>query len=607
MNLQKIALIGTPNSGKTLFFNRLTGLKQKVANYPGVTLEQKTATYKFNSSLQIIDLPGLYSLAPSSMEAKITTKFLQQKQIDSIFIIAESTDLQKGLFLTMQILQLNIPCCLFLNMEDELTSRGGKIDLKELSKQLGINVYSISALKGWGLKDIFAQLKNSPQNFFTLSQKSSQKKESKKLSPLETMENAKKCSEKVITKKVNSDTLTEKIDGVLLHRFWGSIFFIFFFLIIFQTIFSWSAPLSDLTESSLEWLKSKWSVLLPKEGFLVDLINEGIYSGIVGVVVFLPQIILLFFFIAIMEFSGYMSRASFVADKVVGKFGLQGGSFLPLLSSFACSIPGILSTRTIANQKQRLITIFISPFMPCSARLPVYTLVVLAFVPDKSYILHWRTFAMIFLYLSGAFAGLITAVVLKKIWKIKEDYHQDYIQEIPPYRIPTMRSILIFLWQKVYSFVSKVGKIIIVLSILLWILLSYPQKEVAENGVASSYAGQIGKVIEPVIEPLGFDWRIGIALVSSLAAREIVISTLAIIYQVKEDSAKMLQTFRKEMTPATAISLLIFFMFALQCFSTIAIAKKETMGWKIPIAMFVYMFFLAYFSSLIFYQLVRIF
>ena len=599
---KKIALIGTPNSGKTLFFNRLTGLKQKVANYPGVTLEKKTGQYKFNSKLKIIDLPGLYSLDPSSMEAKVTTEFLKKEKLDAIFIVVESTDILKGIFLTMQLLKFNIPCQLFLNMEDELASRGGKIDTEKLSLELGINIFSISALKGWGLKKVFTELKNSAEIFFT----SPQKKIDKNLSTIEIMDEAQKCCKKVILKKIKSDVFSEKLDAILLHRFWGSIFFILFFIVIFQSIFSWSAPFSDLIENSLEWLKEKWSLLLPEKGLIVSLINEGIFSGIVGVAVFLPQIIILFFFIAVMEFTGYMSRASFVADKVMGKFGLQGGAFLPLLSSFACAIPGILSTRTIANKKQRWITIFISPFMPCSARLPVYTLVVLAFVPDKSYILHIRTLTMIFLYFLGILIALITAVILKKIWKIKDDYQQDYIQEIPPYRIPTLGSIFIFLWQKVHTFVAKTGKIIIVLSILLWILLSYPQKAVEIEGVSKSYAGRVGKMIEPTIEPLGFDWRIGIALVSSLAAREVVISTLAIIYQTDEgESQKILTTFQKEMTFATAMSLLIFFMFALQCFSTIAVVKKETMGWKIPIVMFVYMSLLAYFCSLITYQVIR--
>lgn len=599
--IKKIALIGTPNCGKTLFFNRLTGLRQKVANYTGVTLDKKIGKYKFNSSIEIIDLPGLYSLAPSSLEAKVTANFLEEEKVDAIFVIAESTDIVKGIFLAMQIQQTNIPCQLFLNMEDELTSRGGKIDIKKLSNQLGIDVYSISALKGWGLKDFFVKLKNSPQDFFVPSKK----KIDKKLSPLEVMQKAKKCGEGVVLKKVQSDVFSEKLDGILLHRFWGSLFFILFFIVIFQSIFSWASPLSDLVEVSLEWLKEKWSLLLPESGFVTDLINEGIFSGIVGVAVFLPQILILFFFIALMEFSGYMPRASFVSDKTMEKFGLQGGSFLPLLSSFACAIPGILSTRTIANKKQRLITIFISPFMPCSARLPVYTLVVLAFIPDENYILNLRTWAMIALYLLGALVGFITAAVLKKIWKVKEDYHQDYIQEIPPYRMPTLKSIAIFLWQKIWTFISKTGKIIVVLSIVLWILLSYPKKAVEENGISKSYAGTMGKVIEPVIEPLGFDWRVGIGLVSSLAAREVVISTLAIIYQTEEESDKMIETFKKEMTSATAVSLLVFFMFALQCFSTIAVVKKETMGWKIPIAMFIYMSALAYVSSLIVYQVSR--
>lgn len=613
MNKETWALVGNPNSGKSVLFNRFTGLNQKVANYPGVTVEKISGRFKYSSkSVEIVDLPGIYGLSNYSEDAHIAVDFLLsgKTKINRLILVIDSTNLSRSLILPLQLLAMNLPCILVLNMEDELKARGGVIDKKLLSKELGLPVFSISAIKGWGLNALIDYLKEQINTEKKGNNASAFPHVIKQKDQLELeikseffAQKANVLGKKVIQKKIKSDVFSDKLDAILLHRVWGLLIFSLLFLFVFQSVFSYVTPLMDGVEAGFAWLgesiESSW-----KDSWYRNLLVEGVIGGVGSVLVFLPQITVLFFFIGLLEFSGYMSRASFVTDRFMNKVGLQGKSFLPLLSSYACAIPGVMATRSLESKRERLITIFISPFMTCSARLPVYILLITAFIPDKYYlggIIGLRTLSFLFLYILGGMAAIGTAAILKKIWASTESL--PFIQELPPYRYPTLRAIIQFVWQRVWLFLKKAGGIIFVITVLLWALASFPSKSVEQEGVKASYVGHIGLAIEPIIKPLGFDWKIGIGLVTSLAAREVVVSTLAIIYSINEENEdKLLEIIRRELNFAQGMSLLVFFIFALQCLATLAVVKRETGNWKLPVFMFIYMSSLAYLFSFVCYQ-----
>ncbi|MBL6446151.1 ferrous iron transport protein B [Fulvivirga sp. 29W222] len=694
----KIALVGNPNSGKSSLFNHLTGLNQKIGNFPGVTVDKKTGYCKLDdhTRAKIIDLPGTYSIYPNSTDEKIVYDILGNKadplHPDVVVVIVDASNFKRNLLLFTQIHDLNIPCILVLNMMDIVEKTGLAIDADKLSSELGVPVIPMKARQGKGI-DVLkrALLENLEQHFhpifnayelapdaidavkktFSVNDDyvAYQMLQQYRINSFLT-ENEKNLIIDITEKhQFNRDELrrketleryaainhfidgavketftqlpkrwTQKLDRVFTHKIWGYLIFLFILFMIFQSIFAWATvpmDLIDLTFSELSvYLKSQ----LP-EGALTGLLTEGIIPGIGGIVIFIPQIAILFAFISILEETGYMSRVVFLMDKIMRKFGLNGKSVVPLISGVACAIPAIMATRTIENWKERLITIFVTPLMSCSARLPVYTILIALIIPEKTIggIFNLQGLALMGMYLLGFVAAIVSALIMRLILKTKE--RSFLVMELPTYKMPRWKNVGLTMYEKSKTFVFEAGKIILAISIVLWVLASYGPGNKLENAeeiiaqtysqenlsqeefknkiesfkLENSYAGIFGKAIEPVIMPLGYDWKIGIALITSFAAREVFVGTMATIYSIGnvEDESTIKNRMRNEVNPetgkkrydfATGLSLLVFYAFAMQCMSTMAIVFRETNGWKWPLLQLFYMTGLAYVSALIIYQ-----
>ena len=699
-NILKIALLGNPNSGKSSLFNHLTGLNQKIGNFPGVTVDKKTGLSKINRNLvaEIIDLPGTYSLYPKSLDEQIVFDFLNSPNDahypDFLIVVVDVSNLKRNLLLFTQVRDLGFPVILALNMLDIAKRSGTDIDVEALKKELGVPVVSINARNGEGVDllktAISCPVHNAPDTFLDFSQfapalvkeikekfriknnylalqlahrykeveslsenekliieelDSKHNFDSVLLQSKETVSRYEVIHEILakVEKKENTaqrERLSYKIDKVLTHKVAGYLIFFLLLFFMFQAVFAWATVPMDLIDSGIaginNWLKST----LPNSP-LVDLLTEGLISGLGGILIFIPQIAILFAFIAVLEESGYMSRVMFLMDKIMRQFGLNGKSVVPLISSVACAVPAIMATRNIDNLKERLVTIFVTPLMSCSARIPVFTVLIGLIVP-KEYVFglfNLQGLALMGLYLLGFVSAILTALIMSKLLKTKEKSY--FIMEFPTYKIPRWKNVGVTLVEKVKAFVFEAGKVILAISIVLWVLASYgpsDKMELASNAavleaqgknlsvsetdnlVAArkleySYAGYFGRFIEPSIRPLGFDWKIGIALITSFAAREVFIGTMATIYSVgdrSEDSDTVMEKMRQETNPETgkpmyslavSFSLLLFYVFAMQCMSTIAIVYRETKGWTWPTIQFVYMTGLAYLSSFIVYQL----
>ncbi|TND08779.1 MAG: ferrous iron transport protein B [Bacteroidetes bacterium] len=689
----KVALAGKPNCGKSTLFNALTGLNQKTGNFPGVTVDKKTGSARLKKNgktieAEYIDLPGTYSLYPKSIDEEVACEVLSDPDNpdhpDLVIIVADATNLKRCLFIATQIIDLGMPSILALNMIDELKKSGQQIDTQKLSERLGIPVVEVSAREGTGIEaleqlivkdlepssvhtiglseiesDAINALRASGKNFplyrlLHYAQRVMRKggdEEAKKILAAQKFNSIRAQSEESMLRYAfigelvracsgispGSSEMTRKIDRVLTHKFWGYIFFIVILLLIFQSIFSLATYPMDWIEQGFSALGT-WCVQTLPQGELTDLLVNGLLAGLSGVLVFIPQIALLFMFIAILEDTGYMARVSFIMDKLMRRFGLNGRSVIPLIGGMACAVPAIMSTRTITSWKERLITIFITPLMSCSARLPVYTLLVALTIPDKPFlgIFTYQGLAMMALYVLGFFTALISALVLK--WLVKAREKSFFIMELPVYRMPQWKTVFLTIYEKVKVFLFDAGKVIIAISIVLWVLVSHapgdsfrqverkyatsslPEEEkqahIASEKLETSYAGRLGKTIEPVIRPLGYDWKIGISLITSFAAREVFVGTMATIYGAgSENDMRPIRermrsqtdprTGQKVYTAATGFSLLIFYAFALQCMSTIAVVRRETKGWKWPVIQFLYMGGLAYFASFVTYQLLK--
>lgn len=698
----KIALVGNPNSGKSTLFNALTGLNQRTGNFPGVTVDKKSGFAKLNdhTSAEFIDLPGTYSLYPKSLDEKVAFEVLcnpdNSDHPDVVIIVADASNLKRNLFLVSQIIDIKIPVVLALNMMDMVEKEGDVIDTVRLSERLGVKVIGVSARSKEGVEELkqallqplpvpqydFIDIKkiapeliekvklivkvksdfNAFQIINNLSDISffkdpdTHKKiidslntfiiDKNKLQSMESVERYKvinRIVEDCITHKsaIKTASFTHKLDSVLTHRIWGYSIFLIVLFFIFQTIFF-------LAAFPMEWIEtlfvsvSQWTANSLPEGELSNLLVNGIIAGLSGVVVFIPQIALLFAFIAILEDTGYMARVSFIMDKLMRRFGLNGRSVIPLISGVACAVPAIMSARTISSWKERIITIMVTPLMSCSARLPVYTLLISLVVPENKILgfFNYQGLILMALYLIGFIAAIGAAWAMKWILKAREKSY--FIMELPVYRTPQWRTVGLTIYDKVKVFLLDAGKIIVAISIILWFLsshapgdkfeqiekkysdydlrsdLSYNEIEakVASEKLEVSYAGILGKTIEPAIKPLGFDWKIGISLVTSFAAREVFVGTMATIYSAgntdntqtireKMKAEKDPETGEPKFTIAVGFSLMIFYAFAMQCMSTLAVVYRETKSWKWPAIQFLFMSVLAYLSSFIVYQLLK--
>jgi ferrous iron transport protein B len=699
----RVALVGNPNTGKSTLFNVLTGLNQKIGNFPGVTVDKKVGYTKLPDGriAEIVDLPGTYSLYPKSQDESIVFSVLADRanalSPDLVIVILDASNLKRNLLLYSQVADLKIPVIIALNMMDLAKKSGIDIDINLFAKTLGVIVVPIAARKQEGIEDLktavsyankialqqdridvrsiapqliesiskelnidnpyFAlQLAHQYETLKFLTPEQSARIEelekehsfhSQKAQGSETIARYSAINELLYdTVKVpdtaQDETLSNKIDKVLTHKVFGFIIFFAILMFMFQAIFSWAAYPMELIDTAFVWLQNTLHKTLP-DGPLVNLLADGIVAGLSGVMVFIPQIAILFAFISILEDTGYMSRVTFMMDKLMRKVGLNGKSVVPLIGGFACAVPSIMSTRTIENWKDRMITIMVTPLVTCSARLPVYTLLIALVVPNKNiwWVFNLQGLALTGMYVFSLVSAVIVAWVFKLILKSRERGY--FIMELPVYRMPRWSNVAYSMYERSKSFVVQAGKVIIAVSIILWVMASYgpgdrfekidakykqPQytqninadqlsRDIATEKLENSYAGQLGHFIEPAIRPLGFDWKIGIALITSFAAREVFVGTMATIYSVngsadniqsvqqKMHQAKNTQTGQPVFTFAVAFSLMMFYAFAMQCASTVAVVYRETKSWRWPAIQFAYMTVLAYVVSFVVYQLLK--
>jgi ferrous iron transport protein B len=603
-----VALVGPPNSGKSTLFNRLTGLRQKVANFPGVTVEERRGRARLAGEREVvlIDLPGVYSLTPRSEDERVTRDVLMGEMAgtakpDAVLLILDSTNLNRHLVLAAPVLALGLPTLVVLNMADELASRGGGVDAEALATLLGVPVALVSASRGDGFELVRKFLSGAVGLPASLD--------------LPVLADIPKCRQWAVAMGDEAryaapapPVWTRRLDAVFLHPVAGPLVFLVVVVAVFQTIFSAARPLMDAVDHAVSASGAFLSGLFPASA-LKSLLFEGVWGGVGSVIIFLPQILLLFLFIGLLEDSGYLARAALIADRTMRKAGLQGKSFLPLLSAYACAVPAVLAARTIENKRDRIATILIAPFMTCSARLPVYTLIIAAFLPERPLLgpfLGTRATAMLGLYLLGFLAALGTARLLKS--SILKSDGTPFLLEMPPYRRPTLRQIGLRMFDRAKIFLRRAGTVILGVAVVLWILAHVPLSGGKMPEIGSSVAGTLGRVIEPLVRPLGFDWRIGIGIVMSLAAREVIVGTLGTLYGMdpKMGSEGLQAALRHDLTAGGAVALLVFFAFAMQCLSTVAVVRRETGGWKWPAIQFAYMGLLAYSGAFLANRLVTL-
>lgn len=603
----RIALVGNPNSGKTALFNQLTGSRQKVANYAGVTVERKAGrlTTPAGRAVQVLDLPGTYSLNATSPDEAVTRDVCRgiykgEPAPDLIVSVLAATNLRLHLRFALELRQLGRPMIMVLNMIDAVRRQGLEIDIPRLQAELGVPVVTAIGVKRGGAADILRVLDEPiPPAPAPLPEGADLHAEVRRLMAL--------CVQRSSERHPQLDAT---LDRWVLHPVWGMLILLVLLFIMFQAVFSWAQPFMDLLQSGMDQLGQFVGTLLP-EGILRSLIVEGVIAGAGTVIVFLPQILILFLWILALEESGYLPRAAFMLDKLMASAGLSGRSFIPLLSSFACAVPGIMSTRTIQNPRDRMVTILIAPLMTCSARLPVYALLIGAFVPARSVlgVFNLHGLVLFVLYAAGVLSALVVARVLKK----RDTGEHPLLMELPSYRMPGLQSLCIELWQRARIFLSRVGTIIVTLSVIMWALSSFPAPPVGATGpsIDWSLAGRIGHLMLPLFAFIGFNWQICVALIPGLAAREVAVSGLATVYSVgasESDAATQLAPLLSaHWSLATAFSLLAWYVYAPQCFSTLAVIRRETGSWRLVWVSMAYLFGLAYLASFLTYHITRFF
>ena len=610
VRFRTVALIGPPNCGKSTLFNRLTGMRQKVANYPGVTVEHHSGKMKSigRSDLTLIDLPGIYSLATYSEDARVAVEVLTGKMPgvpvpDCVLLVLDATHMNRQLMLAAPVFSIGLPTLVLLNMSDQLEARGGKIDTLALAKELGHPVALISAAQGKGLDVI-------PDFLMRAGSKQDDGSRPVQLPILQSAASCRNWATQVTGRTKyqapQAALWTRRLDSVLLHRFMGPLIFLAVVFAVFQVVVTIGQPLSDGMGTLLTNWGAHAALLLP-DNWLRALLRDGLWNGVQSVLVFLPQILLLFLFIGILEDSGYLARAALIADRVMRAIGLNGKAFIPLLSAYACAVPAIMATRTIENKRERLATIMVAPFMTCSARLPIYTLIIAAFIPNEKFlggVIGLRAMVMLSLYALGFLAALVTAKLLNS--SVMKASSAPFILELPQYRWPTVQSLTLRLYDRGKLFLKKAGTIILACTFTVWVLSVLPIHGGNFSDLTTSLIGHLGHFVEPVIRPLGFNWKIGIGLLSSIVAREVIVGTLGTLYGMDPAThAGSLQTaLRHDMTLGGAIALVVFFAFAMQCTSTLAIVRRETNSWKYPAIQFTYMTIVAYVAALVTNQVI---
>ena len=608
----RIALVGNPNCGKTSLFNHLTGTRQKVANYAGVTVERKVGTFTLPSGrgVRVLDLPGTYSLNATSPDEEITRdvvmgKIAEEQEQDAILCIVDATNLKLHLGLVLEVIAQGKPILLVLNMMDEARRRGMQINTQKLSQRLGVPVIETVAVRNAGIENLMNAL---DQKKFRISDT--------ELSDVHLSGTNHEKVEQILKDVVHSvdeeDKRTDFLDKIFLHPVLGLLSLAIMMFVVFQAVFAWAAPVMTLIEDLFGWLGGFVGSFI-SHPLLNSLVVDGVIAGAGGVVVFLPQILILFFFILVLEESGYLPRAAFLLDKLMFKAGLSGRAFIPLLSSFACAVPGIMATRSISDPRDRLTTIFVAPLMTCSARLPVYALLIAAFIPSTTVwgMFNLQGLVLFALYMSGIVSALIVATVLKFFQKDKSQH--ALLMELPSYRIPDVKSIWIGLLDRAKIFLKRVGGIIFALSILLWFLCTFPQPPVGGTlpAIDYSFAGMLGHLMQPIFAPLGFNWQICIALIPAMAAREVLVASLGVVYAlsatdedaVSQGLSQLISQGDLSWSLATGLSLLVWFVYAPHCLATLATVKRETGSWKTVAVMTAYLFGLAYLMAFLTYQI----
>jgi len=603
-----VALVGNPNAGKSALFNALTGAHQKVGNYPGVTVERKIGRLPLpdGRTADLVDLPGSYSLDAKSPDEEVTRKVVLgrqegEKRPDLLVIVVDAANLDNHLRFALELIALGSPCLIALNMVDLAKRDGLELDAARLSADLGVPVISTVAVRRRGIDDLREAIATA------LSDQTAAVPDRPVSTPADVGDlrnEARRIAKSAIVSETPTRRITSQIDNVVLHPLMGPLILLGLLFVIFQAVFAWSEAPVALIEESFAALQEVVEAVLP-QGFLRDLIVQGIINGVGSVVVFLPQILILFFFILMLEATGYMTRAAFLMDGLMAKVGLSGRAFIPLLSSFACAIPGIMATRTIADPKDRLTTILIAPLMTCSARLPVYTLIIAAFIPDRAV---WggvglQGLVLFALYVAGIVGALVVATLLRLT--VVKGQGGSFLMELPKYQMPLLRDVILGLWQRAWIFLRRAGTIIFATTIILWLLLSFPKPPAGSDAspVEYSLAGRIASVIEPVLRPIGFNHEISLALIPAMAAREVAVSALATANAIEEsdDEEETARTLGERLqgrwSLPTALAFLAWFVFAPQCLSTLAVTKRETNGWRWPLFMTGYLFALAWLAA----------
>jgi ferrous iron transport protein B len=612
-----LALLGNPNCGKTALFNLLTGSRQKVANYAGVTVERKEGrlTLASGKTLRILDLPGAYSLYPRSLDERVTCNVLLgraegEKRPDLVLCVLNATNLRRNLRLALAAKRLGLPCIVLLNMSDVAKRNGLKIHSADLAAELGLPVIPTIGVNAHGVDDLKRYLeeldwRNLPVAAIQIDTRPNY--------TATDNQRVQQILDKLALNEVLPDALADRLDRILLQPILGPIILVVLLFLIFQAVFSWATMPMEAIKWAVDATAGFLSSHMP-DSWLRSLLINGILAGLGGVLVFLPQILILFFFILLLEESGYLPRAAFLLDRLMATVGLSGRSFIPLLSSFACAIPGIMATRSISNPRDRLVTILIAPMMTCSARLPVYALLISAFIPNQKLWagLDFQGLVLFLLYLMGIVGAMAVAWILKHFTSKQFQVHA-LMMELPSYHLPRLGNLMLGLWQRCEIFLRRVGGIIFILTVCLWVLSSFPAPPPNAIGapIEYSFAGMLGKLLAVLFQPIGFNWQISIALVPGLAAREVVVSSLATVYALStinnNTSEALIPLISQAWSLATALSLLAWFVFAPQCLSTIAAVKRETGGWKIPLIMLSYLFVLAYLASFVTYQIALLF